>query len=82
MQNLENFIFSEMVQCQKFDDFRNCQIWKISGIFRVDSFWKFQNWPFLKFGIFVIANFWTLLSKLEDEQTSGIFSVWKTKIWL
>ena len=39
-------LFFEMVQFQKFDDFRNCKTWEIFGIFRIESFWKFQDWEF------------------------------------
>ena len=47
---------------------------------KFDDFRNFKIWEF--FEIFLSTNFWTLLFKLEDLQTSRIFSIWKNKIWL
>ena len=38
----------EIEQYQKFDDYRNCIIWKNFRIFRIGNFWNFTNWKFLK----------------------------------
>ena len=59
----KKIIFFEVVKFQKFDDFQNCKILK----FLEFSELKGLEIPKLEIcGIFLIANFWTLLFKLKD----------------
>ena len=58
----------EILQFQKFNDFRVCKTWEFFEIFKIENFWNFPIWTFFEipkleiFRIFLIANFWNCLN--------------------
>ena len=40
----EIWLFYEFFNNGKFDEFRSCKIWDISGIVKFFKFWNFSNW--------------------------------------
>ena len=49
IRNFENMLFFEIEKFQKFDDFLNCEIWEIYGIFQIGNLWNFPNGKLIEF---------------------------------